>query len=417
MYAFVKINIVDKRVVAVVKVFKGARLYDGKGNAPLEDAVLAVRDDKIDYAGRVCDYSVPEGAEIIDLGGKTIIPGMIDCHIHMDLHGMADTHDENFVEDKLRTIRTAKNMEKTLQKGITTVRNVGSVNHIDIAVKAAVEDGWCNGPRIITSGQIISMTAGGNDYFNGMYREADGVDEVRKAAREQLKAGADFLKVMATGAYMNPGGVPGAVQYNLDELKVVVEEAAKLNMGVAAHAHAAQGIVNAALAGVRTIEHGSFLDDRGIELMLENDIYLVPTLSAGHHLLENEQSRDVPQFMIEKNFHMHQVRCASIRKALQAGVRVAFGSDAGTNYNYHGYNAMELIIWVREGFMTPAEAICCGTRIAAEAVGVDHVAGTLEEGKSADFVIVDGDLSENLDPLIDSIDGVYKEGIDVAVTN
>ncbi len=398
-------------------VFKNALLIDGLGGAPLKDAVLAVEGDQVMYAGSAEGYAVPEGAEVVDLAGKTVIPGLIDCHIHMDLHGIGDTNNENFVEEKLRAIRTAKNMEKTLQKGITTIRNAGSVNHIDFAVKAAVKDGWCKGPRIVTSGQIISMTASGSSYFNGMYREADGVDEVRKAAREQLKAGADFLKVMATGAYMNPGGVPGAVQFNLDELKVVVEEAGKLELGVAAHAHGAQGIINAALAGVRTIEHASFLDDRGIELMLEKGIYLVPTLSAGYHILKNQGEIDVPRFMIEKNVHMRNIRSSNVKRAIDAGVKVAFGSDAGTSYNYHGLNATELLIWVEDGFMSPLEAICCGTRVAAEAAGVADLVGTLEKGKLADFVVVDGDLAAGLKPLLEDIVAVYKEGNRVNLEN
>ncbi|HED24444.1 MAG TPA: amidohydrolase family protein [Firmicutes bacterium] len=321
------------------------------------------------------------------------------------------------MEDKLRAIRTAHNMDITLQHGITTVRNAGSVNHIDFAVKTAITSGWCRGPRIYTSGQIISMTASGNDYFKGMYREADGIDEVRKATREQIKAGADFIKVMATGAYMNPGGVPGAVQYNLDELKVIVEEADKLGLRVAAHAHGTQGIINADLAGVKTIEHGSFIDERGIELMLEKDIYLVPTFVAGFHILENAQSQRVPDFMIQKNMDMRKIRGSSIRKAVEAGIKVTMGSDAGTSYNLHGLNAMELILYVREGFMTPIEAICSGTRIAAEAIGIEDRIGTLEEGKIADLVVVNGDLVKTLDPLLEKIEAVYKEGKEVPLLN
>ena len=401
----------------MIKVFKNAVLIDGKGGTPLKYAILATKDNRIVYAGKADGFEHGKNVEVIDLSGKTIIPGLIDCHIHMDLHGMSDTNDENFVEDKLRAIRTARNMEKTLQKGITTIRNAGSVNHIDFAVKAAVEGGWCVGPRIVTSGQIISMTAMGNDYFKGMYVEADGVDEVRKAARQQLKAGADFLKVMATGAYMNPGGVPGAVQFNLDELEVIVEEADKLGLHVAAHAHGAQGIINAALAGVKTIEHGSFLDEKGIELMLEKDIYLVPTFVAGYHILRHAEKEGVPKFMIEKNIEMRKTRGKSIRKAVDAGIKVAFGSDAGTTHNYHGTNAMELILWVNEGFMSPLAAISSGTRIAADAIGIGDLVGTLEKGKIADFVIVEGSLSDNLEPLLDGIVAVYKEGIKVPTLN
>ena len=401
----------------MIKVFKNAVLIDGYGGTPLTDAVLAVKDDIILFAGKAEGYSYPDKAEIIDLLGKTIIPGLIDCHIHMDLHGMSDTNDENYVEDKLRAIRTARNMEKTLQQGITTIRNAGSVNHIDFAVKAAVKDGWCMGPRIITSGQIISMTAMGNDYFKGMYMEADGVDEIRKAARIQLKAGADFLKVMATGAYMNPGGVPGAVQFNLDELQVIVEEAEKLGLHVAAHAHGAQGVINSVQAGVRTIEHGSFIDERGIDLMLEKNVYLVPTFAAGYHILKHAESEGIPEFMIEKNIEMRKIRGKSIQKAIDAGVKIAFGSDAGTTHNYHGTNAMELILYVNEGFMSPLEAISSGTRIAAEAIGIADQVGTLEQGKLADLVIVNGDLTKSLDPLLDRVDEVYKEGKRVPLLN
>ena len=401
----------------MIKVLTNALLIDGKGGVPLEKAALAIENDTILYAGESKAYTIPESAEVIDVKGKTIIPGLMDCHIHMDLHGMADTDDENHVEDKLRAIRTAYNMKVTLQSGITTIRNAGSVNHIDFAVKAAVVEGWAEGPRILTSGQIISMTARGNHYFNGMYREADGVDEVRKAAREQLKAGADFLKVMATGAYMNPGGVPGAVQYNLEELKVIVEEADKLGLRVAAHAHGTQGIINAALAGVKTIEHGSFLDERGIELMLEKDIYLVPTFVAGHHILENALKEGVPKFMIEKNKGMRKIRGDSIRRAIAAGVKVAFGSDAGTSYNYHGRNAMELLLWVEENFMGPLEAIKCATSIAAEALGVEETIGTLEKGKQADLLVVDGNLNKSLDPLLNNVEAVYKAGKKISLLN
>lgn len=401
----------------MIKVFKGAVLIDGNGGDPISDATLAVEDNTIIYAGKDGELSIRGDAEICEVPGKTIIPGLIDCHIHIDLHGMSDTNDENFVEDKLRAIRTARNMENTLQQGITTVRNAGSVNHIDFAVKAAVEDGWCIGPRIITSGQIISMTAMGNDYFKGMYVEADGVDEVRKAARTQLKAGADFLKVMATGAYMNPGGVPGAVQYNLNELQVIVEEAGKLDLHVAAHAHGAQGIINSVLAGVRTIEHGSFLDDQGIELMLDNNIYLVPTFAAGYHILKHAESEGIPEFMVEKNIEMRRIRGKSIKKAVDAGIKVAFGSDAGTTHNYHGTNATELVLYVNEGFMSPIDAISSGTRIAAEAIGILDLVGTLEKGKIADFIIVDGDLTKGLEPLLDNIVEVYKEGKKVPVLN
>lgn len=394
----------------MVVAFKGATLIDGTGKAPVKDALVMIDENLVTYAGPSGIKEVPEKAEIININGKTIIPGLIDAHIHLDMHGMADTFEENLVEDKLRTARAAREMHKTLLAGITTVRNCGSVNFIDIAVKEAIAAGWCEGPRILASGKIISMTAAGNEYFLGMYREADGCDEVRKAAREQLKVGADFLKLMATGAYMNPGGVPGASQLNRDEMAVVVEEAAKLGLRVAAHAHGKQGIIDAIEAGVATIEHGTFLDDDVIELMIKRDIFLVPTYIVGYLMKENGEENGVPEFMLEKSRKTEKVWQENLRRAIDAGVLVAFGTDAGTNYNYHGNNALELVILVEEGFMTPLQAISSGTKVSAEALGLSSEIGTLEENKIADLVVVGGSLENKLRPLLDNVDMVYQGG-------
>lgn len=257
------------------------------------------------------------------------------------------------------------------------------------------------------------MTAAGNDYFLGMYREADGCDEVRKAAREQIKAGADCLKLMATGAYMNPGGVPGAPQLSRNEIAVVVEEAAKLGLRVAAHAHGKEGIINAIEAGVTTIEHGTFMDDEVIELMIDRGIYLVPTYVVGYLMEKYGTENGVPEFMIEKNRKSSEQFSENLRKAIKAGVLTAFGTDAGTNYNYHGNNALELVLLVEHGFMSPLQAIKSGTQVSAEALGISAETGTLENGKTADLVVVGGSLQENLQPLLKNIEMVYKGGAQV----
>jgi len=394
----------------LITVLKDAILIDGTGRQPLENSLVIIEDGTISYAGDGEKVRLPESADIIDLAGKTVIPGLIDIHIHMDLHGMADTYAENLVEDKLRAIRTAREMRDTLLSGITTVRNCGSVNFIDIAVKEAIAVGWCEGPRILASGKIISITAAGNDYFLGMYREADGCDEVRKAAREQLKAGADFLKLMATGAYMNPGGIPGASQLSREEMAVVVEEAAKLGLRVAAHAHGKKGIIDAIEAGVATIEHGTFIDNEVIELMLERGTFLVPTYVVGHLFEKYASGAGIPEFMIEKNRETEQLFKDNLRRAIKAGVKVAFGSDAGTNFNYHGRNALELVLLVEEGFMTPVQAICSGTKVSAEAAGLEQSIGTIEVGKAADLVVINGSLDNSLQALLDGVEAVYKGG-------
>jgi imidazolonepropionase-like amidohydrolase len=391
-------------------VLKGATLIDGTGSDPLKDALVVIEAGRIQYAGNAEKTQIPGEAEIIDLTGKTVIPGLIDAHIHMDLHGMANTYEENLVEDKLRAIRAVKEMQATLHSGITTVRNVGSVNHIDFAVKEAIESGLFEGPRILTSGKIISMTAAGNDYFLGMYREADGCDEVRKAAREQLKAGADFLKLMATGAYMNPGGVPGAPQLSRAEMAAAVEEAAKLGRKVAAHAHGKQGIIDAIEAGVATIEHGTFIDDEVIELMLDRGVYLVPTIAVGYLMLKHGSENGIPEFMLEKTRKTEHECAENLRRAIRAGVLTAFGTDAGTNYNYHGQNALELYLLVEQGYMTPLQAIESATRVSAGALGLSSETGTIERGKAADLVVVNGSLEKSLKPLLENVEAVFREG-------
>ncbi len=389
---------------------KGATIFDGTGKAMVSNSLITIEAGKISYVGPDDSRKIPPGTEVVSLEGKTIIPGLIDAHIHLDLHGMANTYEENLVEDKLRAIRAVKDMQNTLYSGITTVRNVGSVNHIDFAVKEAIENGWFEGPRILTSGRIISMTSAGNEYFSGMYREADGCDEVRKAAREQIKAGADFLKLMATGAYMNPGGVPGAVQLGLEEIAVVVEEADKVGLRVAAHAHGKEGIINAVQAGVATIEHGTFIDDEVIELMLTAGVYLVPTIVVGHLMKVNGTEKGIPGFMLEKEHDKDEQIKENLLKAINAGVKVAYGTDAGTNYNYHGNNALELVLMVEQGFMNPLQALTCATKISAEALGLSDQIGTIERGKDADLVVVGKPLDKSLRPLLDHVEMVYKKG-------
>ena len=351
---------------------------------------------------------------VIDGTGKAVLPGLIDCHIHMDLHGYANTYEENLVEDKLRSIRAAFEMERTLCRGFTTVRNAGSVNHIDFAVKKAIEEGYCRGPRILTSGRIISMTAEGNDYFLGLYREADGPDEVRAAAREQIKGGADFLKLMATGAYMNPGGIPGAAQLEIEEMRAAVEEAEKLGLHVAAHAHGADGIKNAVRAGVRTIEHGTLIDEEGIELMREHGVYLIPTFVVPFQMSRHSE-KNIADHMLDDERRDLDERLENLHRAIDGGVRICYGTDAGTPFNYHGDNARQLELFVELGFLSPVEAIHSATGAAAEAIGLDHCIGTVEPGKEADLIMIDSALLENLEGLTEGVEEVFHGGLRMPV--
>jgi imidazolonepropionase-like amidohydrolase len=397
------------------KVLTGATLIDGTGTLPIENAVLLINGDIIEAVGTKNEISIPAQAQVIDVQGKYLLPGLIDTHIHMDLHGMADTFQENLVEDKLRTLRTAREMEDTLRAGFTTVRNVGSVNYIDFAVKAGIEQGLIKGPRILTSGRAISITCSGTEYFAGFYRLADGTQECRKAAREQLKEGADLLKVMATGAIMNPGGVPGAPQLDVDEIKAVVDEGAKLGKHTAAHAHGAQGIINAVLAGVRTIEHGTMADAKAIAMMADKGVFLVPTLVVHECWINNLKDQDIPQFMVEKSRAIEEQGRDALHKAMAAGVRIAMGTDAGTNFNFHGNNSGEIIAYVKKGFMTPMEALQSATKTAAEAIQMDQELGTLEKGKFADCLVLENNPLEDITGLADpqNITMVIKGGVRV----
>ncbi len=389
----------------------GAKLITGTGQH-IDKGTIVIEDQRIAAVGHPEQVTVPSGAVHIDLTGKTVMPGLIDAHVHLDMHGMPDTYHESLVEDKLRTIRASIEMANTVRAGITTVRNAGSANYIDIAVKRAVEEGLVTGPRILASGRIICMMTAGSEYFQGLYREADGVDENRRAAREQLKEGADLLKVMATGAIMNPGGTPGAPHLNVEEIRAVVEEGEKTGKHTAAHAHGAEGIKNAIKAGVRTIEHGTLADDEALKMMADQGVFLTSTLCSNFWMLNGSAKNGIPQFMFQKAEEVSKIRVENLCRALQAGVQVAMGTDAGTPYNYHGRNAMELIQYVDKGIMDPMQAIEASTRIAADAMGLLSETGTLEPGKVADLLVVSADPLQDIHCLLElaSIHCVFKAG-------
>jgi imidazolonepropionase-like amidohydrolase len=378
----------------------------------IHNGTVLIGDEMIQAVGPEPEVDIPDQATRLDCTGRFIMPGLIDAHIHLDMHGMPDTYHESLVEDKLRTIRATIEMGNTIRSGITTVRNAGSANYIDIAVKKAVDDGLVIGPRIMASGRIICMLTAGNEYFKGLYREADGVDENRRAAREQLKEGADHLKVMATGAIMNPGGLPGAPHLNIEEIKAVVEEGLKMGKYTAAHAHGAEGIKNAIKAGVRTIEHGTLADDQALKMMADHNVFLTSTLSSNFWMINATHQNGIPQFMFDKAKDVARIRKENLRRALDRGVRVIMGTDAGTPYNYHGKNAMELVQYVTEGLMSEAEAIRASTAAAAEALGLSDQIGTIESGKYADLLVLKKDPLQDISCLLkhENIEAIFKGG-------
>lgn len=371
-----------------------ARLIDGRGGVPLEPGRVLIDGARIVAVGR--DLEPPDHAERLDFPSATILPGLIDCHVHLADAGVADPQESARDDDAMRVLRLSQHAARTLRAGVTTVRDVGGRHHLEFGFRRGVEAGLAISPRLVLCGKIISMTTPGAEMWPGMYRQADGPWEITKAVREQVKAGADAIKVMATGAIMAPANErPGQAQYRQHELDAVTETAHALGRRVAAHAHGIEGIRNAVAAGVDTIEHGTYLheDPKVAAQMAERGIALVPTLKAGA-LLADPPGPGIPAEIVEKAREARDHTGQSFRVAMEAGVPIAMGTDAATSFNQHGENADELGLMVEAG-MSPMQAIVAATATAARALGRDHELGTLQQGRLADLIVVSGN------PLLD----------------
>lgn len=394
-------------------VLAGAEVFDGSGADPRK-LDIAIEDERIAQIGTGLD-----GDERLDLVGASILPGLIDCHVHVVLD---DADLLNWVSRPFsyQFFRAAENLRTTLHAGITTVRDAAGA---DLGIKQAVDDGLIEGPRMQLSINMISQTGGHNDLWNvsgitaglstphpGMPDGvADGEAEVRKLARLMLRAGAGVLKVASTGGVLSPRDHPSHAHFSLAELKAIVEEAEAVGVSVMAHAQGTTGIRNAILAGVRSIEHGVYLDDETIELMLEHEVWLVPTLMAPLAVLEAaEQGVRIEESQLEKCRLLLEEHSASFRRAFQAGVRIAMGTDSGLLG--HGDNLRELALMGSYG-MAPAEVLRAATSSAAELLGMQDQLGSIAPGLFADLLI----LSPGADPydlgaLPGAIDQVWKGG-------
>lgn len=367
-------------------VLQHIRVIDGEGRS-LDRATLIVRGEQIAAVGSSREVRPPRGARVIDGRGLTVLPGLIDCHVHLCLGGEPDVVATVAAESPAFTLLKATQFARqTLEAGFTTVRDLGFRDHAIFSLKQAIESGLFAGPRILGAGLAICMP-GGHARFIG--REVAGPAAVIAAVRDQISAGAEVIKLIASGGVLTPGTSPDDAQMTVEELSVAVEEAQRTGRRVAAHAHGATGMKNAIRAGVHSIEHGTLMDDEAGTLMKQRGVFMVPTLSALATTAACGSGCGIPESAVAKAKRMVKRHEKSFRQAHNGGIPIALGTDAGTPFNFHGENAQELERMVALG-MSPMEAIVAATSAAARLLGIEHSVGTLTAGKQADLVIVDG---------------------------
>ena len=389
-------------------VIKSVRLIEGTGRV-FDKAVVVIRNDRFAAVGSPREVTVPRGASMIDGRGLTLLPGLIDCHVHLCLGGEADV--VAAVEQdspSLTLLKAARYARQTLEAGVTTVRDVGSRDHSIVSLKRAIDQRLLPGPRIVGAGLAICMI-GGHARFIG--REVAGPEQVRTVAREQIAAGAEVIKVIASGGVLTPGTAPDQAQMTAEELTAAVEVARLAGKKVAAHAHGSSGMKNALQAGVHSIEHATLLDDEAGALLKRNGCYIVPTLSALATTAACRRGCGIPDSALDKAKAMMKRHHRSFKAAHRNGLLIAMGTDAGTPFNFHGDNAQELERMVALG-MTPMEAICASTLEAARLIGLEDQVGTIERGRQADLILIDGNPLKHIELLRDRdrIAGVMKGG-------
>jgi imidazolonepropionase-like amidohydrolase len=397
------------------------RLFDATHDTVRENVVIVVEDERIKSIASAADLKIPPGSKVIDLSQATVLPGLIDCHTHLD--SRADRYNEvyRFKDTPFsHAFAAVVNARKTLEAGFTSVRDVGSDPFLAVDLRNSINEGLVAGPRIVASGPGISITGGHGDLNNFSpqtrvmmfpeerdFKIADSVDQVRHVIRAQEKYGVDVIKILATGGVLSKGDSPASPQFTLEELKAAAETAHMGGRKIAAHAHGAEGIKNAILAGIDSIEHASLIDDEGIRLAKEHGTYLVMDIYNDDYILNEAPKWGLPTENLEKERMVGRLQRENFRKAVQAGVKMAFGTDAGVYP--HGDNARQFFYMVKFG-MTPAQAIRAATSSAADLIGRAQNVGTIEAGKYADIIAV------NADPLADvraleHIDFVMKGGV------
>ena len=404
---------------AAITAIRAGTLIDGTGAAPVRNAVIVIQGDRITAVG--ANVQVPAGATVIDLSGATVLPGFIDAHVHLASHTIGDGDWQHAGLTEMPSqlaLLGAAHAQQDLEAGFTTLRVVGTGNFSDIALRNAINAGWIPGPRIVGAGVSFGIRGGHCDGTNGLQpfalgREAgvaegvaDGVEEVRNAVRYAVKYGADVIKICATGGVLSLTDSVGVQQYTEEEMRAIVETATQLDRRVAAHAHGTAGIKAAVRAGVTSIEHGSILDAEAVALMKQKGTWLVPTLLAGFTVESLATAGRLPPPIAAKALAIAPRMHNSFKLAVDGGVKIALGTDAGVMR--HGTNAREFALMVRYG-MTPMQAIVAGTSGGATLLGLEREIGTITVGKRADLVAVQGNPLDSIQ-VLQSVSFVMKDG-------
>lgn len=394
-----------------MNLFYNFGLVDVINKQYINDCYMIVEDGYIKEIGNKNDLLKDDLKNGIDLEGKTVMPGLFNLHIHALSTPIARPPTLNIEDQSKFAIRGSVHLQQYLKSGVTFVRDMNGRKLAETGLREAIKENIIPGPEYFICGQALTMTGG---HGSNTGRECDGPDECRKAAREQLKRGADFVKLIATGGVMSPGDNEHETQLNEDEMAAAIEEAHKAGKKTAAHAHGAEGIKNAIRAGIDSIEHGSYLDDEGIELMLKNNTALVPTLSVDYFLFKYGKE-DVPKFAMEKAKRAKESQVKSFLKAWDAGVMIGIGTDAGTPHNPHYGTYREFVSMVELG-LKEIDVLAAGTINSAKIAGVDDEQGSLEKGKLANFIVLESNPIENIHTLKD-VQKVYLKGNLVEIGN
>ena len=381
-------------------ILRAGVLYDGTLDAPRRNVDIEIE------GGRIIGISNAGEGTACDRSAACITPGLVNAHVHLEMSGEPDTMAAvASMSQNQRVLRATENASKTVRSGVTTVRDVGSSYGISADIRDAIQAERIPGPRMRVCGYVLCMT-GGHGHFMG--REIDGPWDARKAVREQMKDGADCIKMIATGGVLTKGAVPGVAQLLPEELVAGIDEAHRHGLRVASHAIGTEGIKNALCAGIDSIEHGHLLDDEAIELFKANGSYLVPTLTAPTCILEQAHRGAQPEFVVRKAQALADAMAANIRRAYEAGVKIAGGSDAGTPYNYHDNYAYEVELMHRMLGMTPQAALNAATAVAAELIGLHR--GVVAAGEPADLLLLNDDAGSNIRALREPA-AVIKAGV------